>query len=59
MRPMTRILQPDGFSIGLFLLGVVMLFVPLMLMPGLVAVLASLAYWLTMVLVKVIHRRRA
>lgn len=41
---MTRTLQPDGFSIGLFLLGVVMLFVPLMIMPGLVAMLASFAY---------------
>jgi len=53
------IIRPDGFAIGLFLLGVVMLFVPLMVMPGVVAMLAASAYWLTMVFVKVVQRRRA
>jgi hypothetical protein len=51
------ILRPDGFAIGLFLLGVVLLFVPLMVMPGLIAMLSAFAYWLTMMVVKVVHRR--
>lgn len=54
----TGTLRPDGFAIGLFLFGLVMSFVPLMLMPGLIAMLAALAYWLTMVVVKAIYRRR-
>ena len=56
---MNNILRPDCFAIGLFLLGVVMLFAPLMVMPGLIATLAASAYWLTIVVVKLVHRRRA
>jgi xanthine/uracil/vitamin C permease (AzgA family) len=51
------ILRPDGFAIGLFLLGVVLLFVPLTVMPGLIAMLSAFAYWPTMMVVKVVHRR--
>jgi hypothetical protein len=53
------IIRPDGFAIGLFLLGVAMLFVPLMVMPGLVAMLSASAYWLTILVVKVVQRRGA
>jgi hypothetical protein len=45
-------LRPDRFAIGLFLSGVVMFFLPLMLMPGLVAMLSALAYWLTMMVLR-------
>lgn len=53
------IIRPDGFAIGLFVVGVVLLFVPLMLMPGLIATISAFAYWLTMTVVKVIQRGRA
>jgi hypothetical protein len=52
-----KILRPDGFAIGLFALGIAILFVPLMIIPGFVAILAAIAYWLTMVLVKLIQQR--
>lgn len=52
------ILRPDGFAIGLFLSGLVLFFLPLMLMPGLVAILAALAYWLTMMVLKAVKRPR-
>jgi hypothetical protein len=51
-------LRPDGFALGLLVLGIIMFFVPLMRMPGLVSVLASLAYWATMVVVRSVYRRR-
>jgi hypothetical protein len=49
------ILRPDGFAIGLFMLGVVLLFVPLMVMPGLIAMLSAFAYWLTIMILRVFH----
>jgi hypothetical protein len=52
------VLRPDGFAIGLFLLGLVLFFVPLMVMPGLVAMLAAVAYWLTMLIFRVAKRPR-
>ena len=52
------ILRPDGFALGLFAVGVMLLILPLMLMPGLIAILMSAAYWLVMVAVKVMHVRR-
>jgi len=35
-----------------------MLVVPMMVMPGVVSILASLAYWLIMVIAKLVHQRR-
>ena len=58
IHPVNGILRPDGFAIGLLLFGTVMLFVPLMMMPGLVALVAAPVYWLTMVVAKVVLRRR-
>jgi hypothetical protein len=55
---MKSLFRPDGFAIGLFAVGVIMLFVPLMLIPGLTAILAAGAYWLTMMVVKLVYRRR-
>ena len=52
-------LRPDGFAMGLFLFGLVLLFVPLLAMPGLIAMLAAPAYWLTMVVVQLVQRRRS
>ena len=39
---MSRIYQPDGFAIGLFGVGLVALFLPLLVMPGWIAMLAPL-----------------
>lgn len=55
---MRRILQPDGFTIGLFLFGAIMLLVPMMIVPGIVAMLSALAYWVTMMIVKLFTRRQ-
>ena len=55
---MRRTYRPDGFAIGLFLFGLVMFFVPLMLMPGFVAMLAAVVYWLTMLFLKAAGRPR-
>ena len=55
---MKSALRPDGFALGLFLIGLVMFFVPLMLMPGLIAMLAAFAYWLTMLALKAAKRPR-
>ena len=52
------LLRPDAFAIGLFIFGIAMFFVPMMLMPGLIAMLAALGYWLTMAVVKGFNRRR-
>jgi hypothetical protein len=52
------ILRPDGFAVGLFLLGLVLFFVPLMVMPGLVAMVAAVAYWLTMLVLRAAKRPR-
>jgi hypothetical protein len=46
--------RPDDFALGLFGFGVVMLFLPMLRMPGLAAMLAAVAYWVAMVVVKVI-----
>ena len=54
---MMSLVRPDGFAISLFVVGIIMLFVPMMLMPGLVAMLAAVAYWLVMVVVKAVSRR--
>jgi hypothetical protein len=51
-------LRPDGFAIGLFLFGLVMFFVPLMAMPGVVAMLSALAHWLTMLILRAAERPR-
>jgi hypothetical protein len=56
---MSSTLRPDGFAIGLFLFGLVMLFVPLMVMPSVIAMLSAIAYWLTTMVVKSAHRRRS
>ena len=53
------LLRPDGFAIGLFAFGLVMLFVPMMLMPGVIAMLAAVGYWLTILVVRFVYRRRA
>lgn len=52
------VFRPDGFAIRLFLFGLVLFFVPLMLMAGLVAMLSALAYWLTMMVLKAGKRPR-
>ena len=44
--------RPDGFAIGLFVFGLILLFVPLMVMPGLIAMVSALAYWLTIFVVR-------
>jgi hypothetical protein len=54
---MMSLVRPDGFAISLFVVGIIMLFVPMMLMPGLVAMLAAVACWLVMVVVKAVSRR--
>jgi preprotein translocase subunit SecD len=51
--------RPDGFAIGLFAFGVVMLFVPLMLMPGVIAIVSAVSYWLIMMALKASHRRHS
>lgn len=55
---MRSTLRPDGFAIGLFLFGLVMFFLPLMLMPGLIAMLSAFAYWLTMLVFREAKRPR-
>ena len=52
------LLRPDGFAIGLFVVGVVLLFVPLMVMPGVIAIISAFSYWLVMMVVRSVHRRR-
>ena len=49
-------LRPDTFAIGLYVFGLVMLCVlpPLLLVPGLLAMVLALCYWLIMVVVKVV-----
>lgn len=55
---MKSILLPDSFAIGLLSLGLLaFLFGPL-IGPGLIAILAGIAYWLTMIVVRLVHRRR-
>ena len=56
---MKSIFRPDWFALGLFIFGLVMLFVPLMVMPGLIAMLSALAYWLTMLVLKAAKSPRA
>ena len=53
----SHILRPDAFAIGLFIFGFVMFFLPLMRMPGFIAMLAALGYWLTMTVIKAFNRR--
>ena len=48
------IFRPDDFAIGLFAFGFVMLFLPMLLMPGLIAMFAAVAYWLAMIVVQVL-----
>ena len=56
---MKSALRPDGFTIGLFLFGLVMFFLPLMRVPGFVAMLSALAYWLTMMVLRATKRPRS
>jgi len=56
---MKSLVRPDGFAIGLFAIGFIMLFVPMMPMPGLTAMLSAVAYWLIMIVVKAVYRRRS
>jgi hypothetical protein len=51
------VLRPDGFAAGLFLFGLILLFVPLMAMPGVVAMVSAIAYWIIMMAVKAMQRR--
>jgi hypothetical protein len=53
-----NLFRPDGFAIGLLAIGLIMLFLPLMAMPGLIAILAACSYWLIMLVVKLGLRRR-
>ena len=53
------LLRPDGFAIGLFVVGVVLLVVPLMLMVGILAIGLAFIYWLIMIVAKLVYRRRA
>ena len=50
--------RPDGFALGLFAVGLILMILPLMLMPGVIAILLSVAYWLLMVIVKSVHFHR-
>jgi len=45
-------LRPDNFALLLLAAGLIMLFVPLMVMPGVVAILAAVLYWLTMIVLR-------
>ena len=49
--------RPDGFAIGLFGAGIILFILPLMQMPGLIAILLSVAYWLIMAIVKFAYLR--
>jgi hypothetical protein len=51
--------RPDGFAIGLFIIGAIMAFVPMMLMPGVIAIISAGTYWVIMLAVKAVSRRRA
>lgn len=53
------LLRPDGFAIGLLILGAVLLVTPLMIVPGVIAIASAFGYWLIIMVVKVIYRRRA
>ena len=55
----SNVLRPDGFAVSLFALGLVMVVVPMLLIPGLVSMLAAAGYWLTMLVVGFIRRGRA
>ena len=41
-----KTLLPDSFAIGLLLFGIVLFLFPLFRMAGIIALLASVAYWL-------------
>jgi hypothetical protein len=51
------VLRPDGFAAGLFLFGLILLFVPLMAMAGVIVLLSAIAYWIIMMAVKAMQRR--
>jgi len=50
--------RPDGFALGLFGVGLILFVMPLMLMPGVIAILLSAAYWLFMAVLKAAHLRK-
>ena len=53
-----HLLRPDAFCIGLVVLGAIMFFVPLTRIAGVVAIVAALAYWLTMLIVRAFYSSR-
>jgi hypothetical protein len=52
-----KLLAPDLFAIGLLSFGIILFFVPLMKMPGVIALCAAGAYWLIMVVVRIAYKR--
>ena len=49
-------LAPDGFAVGLLLLGVVLLLFPAMRVAGVVALGLAVSYWVLMSLLKSLRR---
>ncbi|WP_344707742.1 hypothetical protein [Sphingomonas swuensis] len=54
-----RLLCPDRFAIFLFLLGLALFFVPMMVMPGIVSMVAGAVYWVAIALVRALVRAGA
>jgi len=50
--------RPDAFSVAMFCAGAIMIFLPLLRMAGIVTVLASAAYYLTMIIIRLIESAR-
>ena len=44
--------RPDSFAIGLFVVGVLLLALPLTVIPGIVATVLALVYWSIMTLLR-------
>ncbi len=58
---MWEALKPDGFAIGLAVLGLIFVLLPLTIVPGLVAILLAATYWIIMAATEVVqrlHRKR-
>jgi hypothetical protein len=53
-----KLLAPDLFAVTLFGFGAVLLLAPSMRVAGAVAVISSGAYWLMIVVAKVVAKRR-
>jgi hypothetical protein len=52
-----KLLMPDGFAVGLFCFGLILFFAPLMRVPGAIAVVAAVAYWIIILVVRFVYRQ--